>query len=608
VGSVKGAKTALDLFGDAALYAFHKLTEQNLRHADKMGGLPMPSVGVGRLDVPVEGYGDITLVGTPDMAKPSARNPVYSADAYSPTYPSITYRHDRAKVDDLAEQLSPYTQKTGERALYVNDLEDGARNFGFRKDVAAKYLTERGVELPDLDGRELDRWMRKKINDSETRADFDNYVQAAFDALEPEERIFWGFTNSGNRQYKPHTLDNAMKYMRREMKDNNQTSMFGAGAFRAQVAPKFRNITDVKNARDRILPADALNEVKDPLNEGLAEASQAFSDYSTFTDRNPFIAADVDRERLLEIAKGQATYDEYFPGAPQEIIDRWEQYLKKLKEAPTGYFEAKPNRSVSLGEFPGALIPQSASAEVEDILRRNGVQRIVRFVDEEDKKEKLKSFSDLLFSAPAVGAVGLGAATQSDESEAGVITKGGRRILEAFHGTPHRFPPIREIKLQDGTRLFQNLEESTSLPEGARVVRDLPLGRFDMSKVGTGEGAQAYGHGLYFADSEDVARGYREALTSDPDIIRSKFSAFNDALNTVGLDYRAHGIDDDMLLHLMEEIQYNKGDLAAVASYARKTHRRTRMFSFALQTFLMMLLERAYQVLMCRMVASTAST
>ena len=35
---------------------------------------------------------------------------------------------------------------------------------------------------------------------------------------------------------------------------------------------------------------------------------------------------------------------------------------------------------------------------------------------------------------------------------------------------------------------------------------------FDASKIGTGEGAQAYGHGMYFAESPDVARGYQEAL------------------------------------------------------------------------------------------------
>jgi len=34
-------------------------------------------------------------------------------------------------------------------------------------------------------------------------------------------------------------------------------------------------------------------------------------------------------------------------------------------------------------------------------------------------------------------------------------------------------------------------------------------GKFDISKVGTGEGAQAYGHGMYFAESPNVAETYR---------------------------------------------------------------------------------------------------
>ena len=38
--------------------------------------------------------------------------------------------------------------------------------------------------------------------------------------------------------------------------------------------------------------------------------------------------------------------------------------------------------------------------------------------------------------------------------------------------------------------------------------------QFDTSKIGTGEGAQAYGHGLYFAEHEPVAKGYRDKLTS----------------------------------------------------------------------------------------------
>lgn len=38
--------------------------------------------------------------------------------------------------------------------------------------------------------------------------------------------------------------------------------------------------------------------------------------------------------------------------------------------------------------------------------------------------------------------------------------------------------------------------------------------KFDVSKVGTGEGAQVYGHGLYFAENPETARAYQEALTA----------------------------------------------------------------------------------------------
>jgi hypothetical protein len=37
--------------------------------------------------------------------------------------------------------------------------------------------------------------------------------------------------------------------------------------------------------------------------------------------------------------------------------------------------------------------------------------------------------------------------------------------------------------------------------------------KFDASKIGTGEGAQAYGHGLYLAESPGVAKGYADGLT-----------------------------------------------------------------------------------------------
>lgn len=62
----------------------------------------------------------------------------------------------------------------------------------------------------------------------------------------------------------------------------------------------------------------------------------------------------------------------------------------------------------------------------------------------------------------------------------------------------------------------------TMNPEtGAIVWHGSPhkFDKFDSSKIGTGEGAQAYGHGLYLAESPETASFYRDKLTSSGTIL-----------------------------------------------------------------------------------------
>ena len=60
-----------------------------------------------------------------------------------------------------------------------------------------------------------------------------------------------------------------------------------------------------------------------------------------------------------------------------------------------------------------------------------------------------------------------------------------------------------------GGKVAHAAEEGITAYHGSPHTFD----KFDMSKIGTGEGAQAYGHGLYFAESPTVAGYYREGLT-----------------------------------------------------------------------------------------------
>jgi hypothetical protein len=87
--------------------------------------------------------------------------------------------------------------------------------------------------------------------------------------------------------------------------------------------------------------------------------------------------------------------------------------------------------------------------------------------------------------------------------------------IKAFQGSPHNFPAERLVRTPDGSTQYVvgAPDVLPNIPAGAEVLRDFPLGRQRMDKIGTGEGAQAYGHGLYFAENEGIAKSYRDALS-----------------------------------------------------------------------------------------------
>ena len=56
--------------------------------------------------------------------------------------------------------------------------------------------------------------------------------------------------------------------------------------------------------------------------------------------------------------------------------------------------------------------------------------------------------------------------------------------------------------------------------------------KFDMSKIGTGEGAQAYGHGLYFAENPDIAKSYQQNLGGNQYLVGGQPVGTSGALKT----------------------------------------------------------------------------
>ena len=77
-------------------------------------------------------------------------------------------------------------------------------------------------------------------------------------------------------------------------------------------------------------------------------------------------------------------------------------------------------------------------------------------------------------------------------------------------------PQIASAMIKGGENLA--VPRTLNPQTGAIVYHGSPhkFDKFDSSKIGTGEGAQAYGHGLYLADHPEVAKGYSAIADQNP--------------------------------------------------------------------------------------------
>jgi hypothetical protein len=113
--------------GDEMLVT-HNLTAEKLYGADRLGGMPVPSLGISKLSSPLEGFGDITFVGGREMAVPSKVNPVYKSDAYTKRRPEIQRGMDNKSSANLTNMFGDLPRQLPVRG--ETELEKLIGNFG----------------------------------------------------------------------------------------------------------------------------------------------------------------------------------------------------------------------------------------------------------------------------------------------------------------------------------------------------------------------------------------------------------------------------------------------------------------------------------------------
>lgn len=94
-------------FSLSNLAAIHSLDEEKFLAVDKLGGLPLPSIAVTRLDRPYTwgGEGNIYLVGSPALADPARGVEIHDRDAWSGYFPELRWsRQEEKEREDFYNQ------------------------------------------------------------------------------------------------------------------------------------------------------------------------------------------------------------------------------------------------------------------------------------------------------------------------------------------------------------------------------------------------------------------------------------------------------------------------------------------------------------------------
>lgn len=556
---------------EKTLAGIHNLSEENLQHVFKMGGLANPSMAViDTASSDFTNFGDISLVAPKSLiAKTSGNNAgTFGADIYSPRYPSInvevtdkgsatikeiikdieddTFRQTvKERIKQAMEDNRPYNAnrafavpfllEKGDKSFYVIpemdldadelelynkavaadvyspiDMTDEMKN-DFTEMYLNKEIEKHKEKYPDWDQKDID-YLNESLRDEDTgylnsrlffnywdhlrttvrkagqvdeyktldkakelvesekyKDEFDAYKKEKIASIDKKERIFNGYTPSGNRRWLDHTLENVSKFMKQQSTRGGETFSYGMGSTRARVAPKWTTLEQIAKNKDRLVSKDEFETVKAELESTYDELTDIISDGNGFDAGEARLNEALESVNPLSYLKRE--YDIDFSDDEKEMFT---SFIEALKKMPTEYFETKFNRPVYMNEFYGAVIPRQTSQEVKDKLQEAGLT--IKEYDDPDTRMQL--------------------IRQMGEAANGEIlfqeAEPGTEFQTVYHGSPHILKKA-----------------------GGQLIRGEELG-FDHSKMGTGEGAQAFGWGSYVTQVEGIADDYARKLTSVP--------------------------------------------------------------------------------------------
>jgi len=251
-----------------------------------------------------------------------------------------------------------------------------------------------------------------------------------------------------------------------------------------------------------------------------AQIKSAIGNRGTFDPSDPNILYQGDDEKAptldeltAQIATLQQRLDLYYEKrAPQAVIDRAEGQLAALEDRAEGLSEALGEYDRDNEDEVGAVSLEQDFAGIYDRYFINPPAHVRAQSEEEIRTDALAALRGALISASFIG---------TNEPMRAVDHVTDEMVLaaaeDAYWHQIHLRQRLRIRQANGGDAMSPALqaylaEHSEPLYESAWHGSPHIFEKFSLHHVGTGEGAQTFGWGLYFAGKREVAEGYRHRL------------------------------------------------------------------------------------------------
>lgn len=366
------------------LMVTHNISGRGILHAARMGGLPFASVAVTRQSNPLYGFGEVTLIGNRDYIDPKGANKakVFGSDIYSPRYPSVSYEYDRKDLQGVVGRFKQAAQAVGDVTLesaVMYESEGRGLNEVLSRSLAVKYqfLKDGGIDVSPvmkssgLGGRavpETDYFetLAKVDGLVEGRAsEFERYVEDVADTVPVKERLYQGISErSGKRLYKPHTLENVVKKLKKDIR-GGESAHYGLPSLRARVTPKFKSVDDIRKNKGRLVSSEDFAEAKAEIEAESAKLAQAVG--VPEWEIIDVVGAVVDDGATV-------AFERYGIANTAENGRAVAGFIAKLKAMPTEYFEGKAKDVTQFSDFVGAVVPSDLNVRARKVLEDAGLK------------------------------------------------------------------------------------------------------------------------------------------------------------------------------------------------------------------------------------------